>query len=552
MNAISASRPPSTSDGNQTVTTTRSEIIFFGRLEERKGLLEFVDAVVGLEAAGVTDFSVTFVGKDVRLYSARTGRASSSEYIRRRLAGTHFPFRILPDFSSEEAIGYVKASPSSVVCLASPSDNFPNTGLEMAQIAAPLVVSDTTGFHQTLKLAGRREGVFWFKPTSAASLRTALSRALAALTVSIAVPSVEAIQATNARLAEERFKLIENAFAAARPDWLPTNWLARVFILAGGDARAVRATRRSLEGSAANIIDVIVLALVDWSAGELEDLQQAFPRIVFRPADQFPRVLAEGPPNTEAASCQSLLLVCAGTTLQPSTVRDFIEAEVRTKAALVTAAQWEGPRQDEVRSFGPASVPLLLQGNNASGSCVLINRSFLESLPPPVARTPQLLIWQLTLAAAVTGAKIAYIPYPQYALGQADAAGERNAQTTDRELAGLARYAASIKPDRWARRELFGLALATQQLGGSLRQARAESHEHQLRADAIQAALHERQNQLSEAEEARKEAERHWAGARQELAAVYSSKSWRWTCGLRLFYRSLAAVKARLRGLLIS
>jgi SAM-dependent methyltransferase len=143
----------------------------------------------------------------------------------------------------------------------------------------------------------------------------------------------------------------------------------------------------------------------------------------------------------------------------------------------------------------------------------------------------------LTVAAAVTGSKYAYLPYPQYSAPARSNQSERPLGA-DGNLVLLSRYAAGIKSERWARRELFGLALSTQQLAENLRQAQVEIQEQRGQAESARISL-------GEARAAGQEAERQCAGARQELAAVYRSKSWRWTALLRVFYKAAAMLRPR-------
>lgn len=498
--------------------TGTPEIIFFGRLEERKGLLEFVDAIVALAAAHAGDFTVTFLGKDVRLFSARAGRVQSSEYVERKLSRTGLRFQILPDFSSAEAIARVRSSPSCVVCLASPNDNFPNAGLEMAQVPVPLVASDTTAFHQTLELAGRREGVFWFQPASAQSLREALRRALAAAGTRIKVPKPEAIEAINDGLATRRFRLIEDAFAANRSPHTPSAMEACVVVLGGDDPAGAETTLDSLEESVGTVCGIHVVGEAEWSGDDLARLKSKSPRASFTTSDDIRAVLADAP-----AGCDSLVLVCIGAKMNPGTVSRLLEARARSGAVLVTSAEWDGPGRTTARSFQPGCASLLLRANNTSGSCVLVSREFVESLPPLTARTGPLVIWQITLAAAITGAKTAYIPYPEYqSLGKTG-----NVPGTAADLALLARYAAAIDSARWARRELFALCLTAQQLDESLRRAQEESSLHCGQLAEAQAVLSEARGQLAQCS--------------AELAAVYCSKSWRMTAALRGLYKVLRA-----------
>jgi hypothetical protein len=339
--------------------------------------------------------------------------------------------------------------------------------------------------------------------------------------------------------------LIEGAFADNRPQWLPTDWLARVFVLADGDPRAVRATLRSLQGAAENITETTLLGLSDWDTGDQEGLQKSFPQVVFTTTADLQLALGDANTTPVTGACGRLLLVCAGTTLQPTTVRNFLEAEARTRAVMVTAAQFEGPHGRDVRSFHPGSVPLLLRANNTSGACVMVSRRFVESLPRLTALTPEMLIWQLTFAATATGEKIAYIPYPQYAAPVRQTA-EISSPDAGKQMVLLSRYAAAIEAGRWCRREIFTLALSVQQLGENLRQARDERN-HQIHEwRQAQGRLEETQDRLAQTQTKLEHIERHGAQVQSELAAVYSTKSWRVTAPLRLALRCLAALKSRL------
>jgi hypothetical protein len=481
------------------------EIIFFGRLEERKGLIEFVEALIALAGKGMTGFSVTFLGKEIRLYSSLGGRVSSGEYIRRKLDGQGFPYQILSDLSSQGAIAYVRRSRSAIVCLASPTDNFPNTGLEMAQVPVPLVLSDTLAFRQTQELVGRKEGVFWFKPESVESLCTQLGKALEGLPAKIAVPEMAAIQAINKGLVAQRLRLIEETFASALPYWPQVNTSVRVCILSNGKAGPIKASMRSLQCMTADLSEILV-----WSPEELTPEVAADVKSV-SPGASFAQEIASPPEGPDF-----LLLLCAGATLQPACLENFVEAATRSQAGLVVSAGWGGLLEKEVRSFNPGSASQLLQANRSSGGCIFLSRTFYESLPAPTADTPHLMIWQLTLAAAITGEKTAYLPYPQYCMPPAaepDCAEARS----EKNLALLSRYATSIPPGQWVRREIFGMALTIQQLAESLHRTR----------------------------ESLAQAEQQGAQTKQELASVHASGAWRLVAWLRKPRREFQAFMAR-------
>jgi glycosyltransferase involved in cell wall biosynthesis len=118
------------------------QLIFFGRLEERKGLPEFVEALNHLAAGNdCPPFRVAFVGKVVPLYAPDRKGIDSETFIK-GLLDESIQFSIFGDFDSRGAIDFVRSSSTAVVCLTSPSDNFPNAALEAGQIPHRLVVSD--------------------------------------------------------------------------------------------------------------------------------------------------------------------------------------------------------------------------------------------------------------------------------------------------------------------------------------------------------------------------------------------------------------------------
>src|SRR5262245_26678197 len=101
----------------------RIPLVFFGRLEERKGLCTFVDAVKALEPRLQREIQIVFVGKVVPLYSAPLRHLDSRGYLDQELLGV-VPYTIVSDLYSVDAIRYVNSLESPVVCLTSPQENF--------------------------------------------------------------------------------------------------------------------------------------------------------------------------------------------------------------------------------------------------------------------------------------------------------------------------------------------------------------------------------------------------------------------------------------------
>jgi len=147
-----------------------SEIVFFGRLEIRKGLKLFCDALVELCADPlVKDFEVTFLGKETQIYGQ-----SSISYISDRSKQWSMPWRIASNKSRSAAVEYLR-QPGRLAVVASLSDNFPNTVLECAGAGVPLLASNVGGIPEIIDPADRERVCFEPRPhVLAQRLRTAL------------------------------------------------------------------------------------------------------------------------------------------------------------------------------------------------------------------------------------------------------------------------------------------------------------------------------------------------------------------------------------------
>jgi glycosyltransferase involved in cell wall biosynthesis/GT2 family glycosyltransferase len=146
------------------------EIVFFGRLEVRKGLKLFCDALDELCADPVMhDFEVTFLGKETQIY----GR-SSIGYLSDRSKRWSMPWRIASNKFRRAAIDYLR-EPGRLAVVASLSDNFPNTVLECAGAGVPLLASNIGGIPEIIDPADRDSVCFEPRPHLLAQrLRAAL------------------------------------------------------------------------------------------------------------------------------------------------------------------------------------------------------------------------------------------------------------------------------------------------------------------------------------------------------------------------------------------
>jgi glycosyltransferase involved in cell wall biosynthesis len=121
------------------------EIVFFGRLEIRKGLKLFCDAIDELCAdRAKRQFQVTFLGKETQLY----GR-SSIGYISDRSKAWTVPWRIHSNKYQGAAIDYLRGS-GRLAVVSSLADNYPNTVLECVGAGVPLLASKVGGIPEII------------------------------------------------------------------------------------------------------------------------------------------------------------------------------------------------------------------------------------------------------------------------------------------------------------------------------------------------------------------------------------------------------------------
>lgn len=152
-NIVSAAPAPSSSDQPSSLAPPPiTELVFFGRLEERKGTRLFVEALELLLVANSTFGNqsidtISFVGKD----SFDTGaNIDSSSLISEALSylqtvSAHsFRFQFLHDYERNEAIDYLR-NQSRLIVLPALADNSPSTVLECISNAVRFIASTSGG-----------------------------------------------------------------------------------------------------------------------------------------------------------------------------------------------------------------------------------------------------------------------------------------------------------------------------------------------------------------------------------------------------------------------
>lgn len=221
------------------------ELVFFGRLETRKGLEAFCDAVDLLTADGGCPFErVTLLGRPEPIAGT-----DASSYVSRRAATWGLDWKIVPDLDHDAAVAYLRDTPC-VVAIPSLVDNSPNTVIETVALGVPFVASRSGGTGELIAATDLSASTFdgWhsattLEPPTFSDVQEpfdveALANALRAKATASAAPALPAVGDAAADAAYDRWhRAVAGRRGAAVPAADPLT--AAVCIVAtDGDAAA--------------------------------------------------------------------------------------------------------------------------------------------------------------------------------------------------------------------------------------------------------------------------------------------------------------------------
>jgi glycosyltransferase involved in cell wall biosynthesis len=136
------------------------EIVFFGRLETRKGVATLCDALDLLAAAGdLPSFSVTFLGPVAQVLGS-----AADAYIEQRSEAWPWSWQIVSDRDQQGAAEYL-SRPGVLAVMPSTVDNAPNTVTEAVALGIPLVGGGTGGTGELVAAEQRDDHMFAAAPS---------------------------------------------------------------------------------------------------------------------------------------------------------------------------------------------------------------------------------------------------------------------------------------------------------------------------------------------------------------------------------------------------
>jgi O-antigen biosynthesis protein len=137
-----------------------NEVVFFGRIETRKGVELFCHAVDQLLASRTRPFKVTFLGK-----LGRVGLLGAEEYLARRTAAWRSGGQVLSSFGRDAALEYLSRD-GRLAVIPSTLDNSPYTVLECLAQNVPFVASRVGGVPELIHSCEHDRVLFDFKTES--------------------------------------------------------------------------------------------------------------------------------------------------------------------------------------------------------------------------------------------------------------------------------------------------------------------------------------------------------------------------------------------------
>jgi GT2 family glycosyltransferase/glycosyltransferase involved in cell wall biosynthesis len=143
-----------------------NELVFFGRLEYRKGLVQFCAAIDRMIAAGNAPPAVTFLGK-----FGFVGSEHAALYLARRIKDWPMPVNIVSRMGQAEALVYL-IEHNCLAVVPSTVENAPYTVYECLTAGVPIIARQVGGIPELYDQASRQSHLFDDNPASLAALMT--------------------------------------------------------------------------------------------------------------------------------------------------------------------------------------------------------------------------------------------------------------------------------------------------------------------------------------------------------------------------------------------
>jgi glycosyltransferase involved in cell wall biosynthesis len=412
-------------------SSTISEIVFFGRLEVRKGLELFCDAIDQLnQSADLSDIRITFMGKFAHVAGLHSGM-----YAVERARRWRSSLRILGRYGQEEALAYLNRS-GVLPVIPSLAENSPCVVAECLQLGLPFVATDRGGTAELVAPGDRDLCLVAPDPGALASKLEGILKA-GHRPAHLAIPQADVLpkwlRLTESGRAECGDCLIGRADAASQD--LP---LSRDAVL---PLVSVCLSHSSLSLAGKDLFESLlrqnyprleIILIDDGGDGEsrasaLAALKSAEARIPVRIFQEKPRDRATARNSAATHACGEYLLFVDedSVILMPECVEAFVTAALRTGADIITGVPlqylygvrwWDDGREGKFRYF-PIGACVELGGfENCFGyGTFLVNRRGFErfgGFETPCNR--EIEDWLFLASCVLLGLHLEVVPEPLF------------------------------------------------------------------------------------------------------------------------------------------
>lgn len=306
-------------------TQGTTNLVFFGRLEARKGIGLFCDALDLLNDANWPNFDVTFLGKNGRV-AGRDG----VNFIRARAKKWTFPYRILTDYSREAALQFLSEDAGRIAIIPSFEDNLPSTVTECLACNIPFLAGRGGGIPELIAHSDLERTTF---PPDAAQLAERLANAIRE-GVPVARSAIDAEENRqrwinwHSALASRCGNSVRAEQSGAERRIEP---LVTVCLNYGGDGELLRQSLQSLRHQTYPRIEVLLSdCSADAAANNLQDVTHDFESKGWRVARR------PGPDCGVEAQGEYVVFMEATDCLIPDAVAVFVKTANQTGADVLT------------------------------------------------------------------------------------------------------------------------------------------------------------------------------------------------------------------------
>jgi glycosyltransferase involved in cell wall biosynthesis len=369
-------------------------LVFFGRLEERKGIGPFLDALNGFPPGRLAGLELLFVGKETPLWPVERIREGLHGAVKSELAALRFETGL----DQPEAIALLR-QPGTLAVMPSLVDNSPNVVYECLEHGIPFIASNAGGGPE-LVAAEQRPRAF-VEPT-APGIRAGLERVLAS------PDEAEPLRASFGRheLLDAWRELIESE-ERRLPAAGANGGRVSAVVLGGRGGAPLERTLGSLAAQEVPPAEVLVVGGEKGAGSPVES-----------PAGTPLRVVSVSPPTpadtiraaVEESGGELVLLLACGDELEPGCVETLRRALASSGAdAASCGIRRSLGRVEDVHLFlgEPGTIGLL---GNYYGLVALYRRPALEDVELPETEGDR--DWVLLATLSRAGARIVSVPAP--------------------------------------------------------------------------------------------------------------------------------------------